>query len=139
MGTGFAILADPLKTSTNNAWETHWPLIAWSLLVAFLLLAPGGDAPSGPVWLERFEAAGGDKLVHGLLFLAQAALLARSGRRFGEGGGRGWLAAGVALAYGAVLEFAQDSIPGRGFEVADLAADAVGAFLWPLVSLLRRG
>ena len=103
-----------------------------------LLLAPGSATPSGPLWLERFGAAGGDKLVHALLFLAQSALLARSGRRLGIGDPHGWLAATLAVVYGLGLELAQDSIPGRGWELADLAADAVGAFLWPLGAVLFR-
>jgi VanZ family protein len=107
-------------------------------LIAFLLLIPSTSELSAPDWLDRFAAAGGDKLIHGLLFLVQAALLERTWRRRLDGAWGVWLAVLVALLYGLALESLQEMVPGRGWEWDDLVADGLGAAAWPLLMALRR-
>ena len=99
--------------------------------MAALLLAPGGLESDGPEWLSELAAAGVDKLVHAGLFFVQSYCISRALR--GRAGGA-WSAAVLAAGYGFALELLQLAIPGRGWEVGDLAANAIGAFLWPLAS-----
>jgi len=102
--------------------------------VAYLLLAPGSDTPS-PEWLVRFAELGGDKLVHGVLFFVQAAAVAWTMR--GAGPSRHWTAAVTAALYGLVLEFGQLGVEGRGWDVADVVANAAGAGLWAVLQAFR--
>ena len=102
--------------------------------MAMLLLAPSELGGPAPVWLARFEAAGGDKLVHAVLFFVQAALLARTLQRLGVVGAS-WKAVAVAAAYGLALELLQLGVDGRGWEAGDVLADVAGAGLW---SVYRR-
>lgn len=97
--------------------------------MAVLLLVPGSLESDGPDWLSELAAAGVDKLVHAALFFVQALCVARAWRRGGA-----WWAAVLAAAYGLAIELLQGEIPGRGWEAGDVAANAVGAFLWPLAS-----
>jgi len=113
-------------------------VVAWSLLVAVLLLTPGDTELSAPQWLATFTVTGGDKLIHGLLFLTQAALLERAWPRSTSPPTRAWLAVLVALLYGLALEGAQEMVPGRGWQWSDVLADGVGAALWPLFAAWRR-
>lgn len=99
---------------------------AWALLTAVLLWSSSSVEPSPWAWLAAFERAGGDKLVHAVLFGVQAWLLCRCrpGLRT-----TGWLAVcfGAAAAYGAVTEVGQLAAPGRQASVADAVSDVVGA------------
>lgn len=110
------------------------PAILWAAFVAAVLLAPGGLTPSDLGWADWLAQHGGDKLVHLVLFFGQAFWLSRVFERGSEG--TRWNSAVLAAVYGGVLECAQLAVPGRGFEVADLAANTLGAFLWPLLGLL---
>lgn len=113
--------------------------IAWAVLVAVTLLAPGDMSPSDSAWARWLAAHGGDKVVHAALFLGQAFWLARLWPVEASALRAGGIAAALATLYGALLEAIQFVVPGRGFDPADLVANAVGAFLWPLgVALLRR-
>lgn len=99
---------------------------AWAVLIGVLLWTSGPETPPSWTWVARFEEAGGDKLVHAVLFGVQAWLLLR-GR---PGDLRpGWLVAGVgaAILFGIVTELGQLAVPGRDAGVGDALADAVGA------------
>jgi VanZ family protein len=119
--------------------ESHLPTVLWSALVAVLLLSPGDLDTPAPAWLEWFEDHGGDKLVHAGLFFVQAACLGRTLRGWSSDRHAGaWWAALASFLYGTALEVAQLAIGSRSFEVADVAADAAGAVLWPLAAWLHR-
>lgn len=93
--------------------------------MAALLWTPGSGQPPQWRWLQLFERAGGDKLVHAGLFGVQAWLLCRCRDRSGFR----WPAASFALAvaYGLVTEAGQVVVPGRGATAGDVAADTAGA------------
>jgi hypothetical protein len=103
---------------------------AWAVLIAALLWSSGPEVPTPWTWLGTWlgaaEEAGGDKLVHALLFGVQAWLLCsvRPGAP-----SAGWLAAclGATVAYGGLTEAVQAALGGRDAELADLWADAAGA------------
>lgn len=99
---------------------------AWAALIAASLWTSGPEAPPSWAWLAAFEEAGGDKLVHAGLFAVQAWLLCR----YRQGPPTaGWLLGCLALAvaFGGLTEAVQVPLAGREGELADLAADAVGA------------
>ncbi len=103
-------------------------LVAWSAVIVFLLLLPGGDLPAVPGWVPALLAAISDKLVHCGLFFVWAGLAAGAGERIYA---RRNLAAIflTAVALGGLLELAQAWVPGRDPSWGDLAADAFGALL----------
>jgi VanZ family protein len=87
-----------------------------------------------------------DKHVHIVVFGGLALLLLRA---FGQGWPRPWrlwpavAAVASAVAYGAFDEWHQSFVPGRQPELADLAADALGAWLavcaaWAIGAWRRR-
>lgn len=101
----------------------------WALLVAALLWTPGSDGPSRWPLTDRLAAlaeAGGDKVVHALLFAVQAWLLCRA-----RPGGARWRAACFALAagYGALTEAGQLLVAGRDAGLPDALANTAGAAL----------
>jgi VanZ family protein len=88
---------------------------------------PGGRTPSVPV-------PGADSAVHFALYLGLGFLVwrARGPARARAGGGRRAFEVGLATSlcvlYGSLDELHQLLVPARTFEVADLVADAAGAF-----------
>lgn len=77
---------------------------------------------------------GSDKVVHAIMFgaLTGAILLDNERRRGWKLSGRGFVAVAIVVgaAAGVVIEFVQDAMRlGRSFDVADMIADFVGAFL----------
>lgn len=107
--------------------------------MAFALLVPGGLSDGEPDWVAWLGAHGGDKIIHLILFFGQAFWLSRLFERHDSSQKAAGLAALIAALYGCLLEWAQIAVPGRGFELMDLAANTAGAFLWPLVrNLLPR-
>jgi VanZ family protein len=86
-------------------WFAAWPVVAW------LLLTPKLDIPSGH-----------DKLGHFAIYLVLSSLpLSFCVDQRGLA-----LVAALTLGLGAALEYAQSFVPGRSFELADLAANGVG-------------
>jgi VanZ family protein len=122
----------------SPAGRSRLAAAAWAVLVAVLLWAPGPEAPPRWQWLAAFEAAGGDKLVHALLFAVLAWLLCgcRRGRP-----AAGWLAGcfALAVAYGGLTEGGQALLGGRDPSLGDLAADALGAAAGVLAFARRPG
>jgi VanZ family protein len=123
-----------------NSRRMSWPRAWWpALLVAAGIFAAsstrGSKLPGG--WLP-----GMDKAVHAAIYALLAALVARAHwlRSGGAPTGRSLVAlAGLALAYGVTDEVHQLFVPGRQFELADLAADALGAALGVLLMARRMG
>lgn len=98
--------------------------VVWGLATGGLLLLPGSRLPGqefSEPWVTVIEL-----LVHVALFWILAWL---TGRGFGH---RRTLA--VVLAYCVVLEIAQIAVPGRSFELVDIAAGGLGAILGRLAS-----
>lgn len=92
------------------------------------LFATGPETGSLAPWLRRFEAMGGDKLVHGVLFGGQSWLLARALAAGGRPLRRAVLLGAVlAIGYGGASELAQSVIPGRSAQTVDFVADVAGA------------
>lgn len=99
----------------------------WSWAAVYLALGVIPRVPSVPL-LPAWERA--DLLVHALataLLSALAAVWFRESRKTVTN----WpvLAAALAFGLGAAIELIQTRLPERGFEVADLAADLVGALI----------
>lgn len=99
------------------------------LLILWLTLAPNplGDEPP-----KLFPGA--DKLVHGIMFgfLTVMILLDRERKRNWKPIDRSFMAISAvsSAALGIAIEFIQRAMEkGRGFEVADMIADCIGAFL----------
>lgn len=90
-------------------------LVAWVVSGVILVLTLSPTNPTPPVSVEHV-----DKLLHALAFFLWAALVA-AGWRWS-----GWLVLIVAVAFGGVIELVQP-MTGRDAELADLAADLVGA------------
>ncbi|MDE7437437.1 MAG: VanZ family protein [Muribaculaceae bacterium] len=113
--------------------------IATSVLILWLTLAPH---PVGELKMGLFPGA--DKVVHAIMFgaLTGAMLLDYERRRGWQTAGAGFVALAVATGTmaGVVIEFAQEAMHiGRSFDVADMVADFVGAFitgvLWHIIRL----
>jgi VanZ family protein len=101
---------------------TAWALFAWWLLTFEQLPTPPPAADWFPAVLLQWDKAG-----HAGLFLVQALLFALAAeRRFGL---RRALLFAVAfcLAFGAISELRQRTIPTRDADPADVAADGAGA------------
>lgn len=110
-------------------------LVWWVPALAFMgIIAWFSHQPTWP------DAALGypDWLLHGGAYVCLAVLcqLGAGRGQLPPGWRASWLAAGVALAYGALDELHQSTVPGRVAAVDDWVADAVGvgiATAWALV------
>lgn len=101
--------------------------MVWSWAAVYLALGVIPRVPNVPL-LPTWERA--DLLAHGLataLLSALAAVWLREGRKTATN----WPALATALAFGlgTAIEVIQSRLPERGFEVADLGADLVGALI----------
>lgn len=108
------------RPSVRLACGILWGL-SWGAVAALMLLPIGGAAP-----------AGADLVAHFLIFAAMAFAAVAFSRRPGQ---LAWLALGT-FAGGTALEFAQRLVPYRSFELADLAADGLGAVTGYAAALL---
>jgi VanZ family protein len=119
------------------AW-LRWSAVAFvaaGILYASLLDSTGGAlSPMGP-----FGVFGMDKWLHALAYAALAGTLATALAPGRSPAVVAALAALLAVGYGVGLEFAQAPLAERYFSVADMVADAVGAFLAVLVWRLGVG
>jgi VanZ family protein len=111
-----------------------WLLVAlWAAVIFGLSSLPGSRIPA--VRFAHF-----DKVVHFALYATLGVLLGRAlglrwPRSFWAVLATGWL---LAVAYGASDEIHQLFVAGRSADPADLAADAVGALVGVLASLVLR-
>lgn len=108
----------------GGRWKPVWFVGATILLGALV-----------PIPFERrpeFGAFGPDKFLHlvghgGFAVTVANALAGRFDRRPAA-----FLAVGVAVAYGHLVEVLQERVPGRGYETGDLVAGALGSVLGTL-------
>ena len=105
-------------------WLSWWlPPILYALAI---FAASSMSQPPAP------PSGATDKHVHAVVYGGLALLLWRACARGWPSSWRTWPAAAAlaaAVAYGAADEWHQSFVPGRHPELADLAADALGAFL----------
>jgi VanZ family protein len=104
------------------------PALVWWALSVIVLVLPGSATPVGPPWLIRFAAAGGDKLVHALLFFGLALLTVRALRPLDHRRALGWSVA-LGMTWAPLSEWIQHRVPNRDASLADVAADLVGLAL----------
>ncbi|HXT21693.1 MAG TPA: VanZ family protein [Thermoanaerobaculia bacterium] len=110
--------------------STAWTLLAaaWALLIWWLLTLENVPVPSAAGrWLPTILQHGYDKAGHAALFLVQAFLCTRAAEpRLGLRRAL-LLAVTFCVAFGAVTELRQRTLPHRDADPADLAADTAGA------------
>lgn len=119
------------------AWLYWLPAAAWALVIFALSAQPWLPGPPGGLSDKHMHA-----LAFGLLALACLFGLVR-GEPQRLTSGRAAAAAVLAVLYGLSDELHQAFVPGRHADLADLAADAVGAVVavaaaWACAILLRR-
>jgi hypothetical protein len=120
----------------NHASLRNWRAlsVAWAVATAALLLLPGSTLPGrdlpGPL-VTAIEIAVHGSLFFGLAWLANRGFVAAAGSAAGSNSQaqRRWRVLAVVLAYCVLLEIAQIPVPGRGFEVLDIAVGWLGAIL----------
>ncbi len=115
---------------------TLFPFI-WAIIILILTLMPGGNMPK----MGYFP--GLDKLVHAFVFAVQSFLLivgfAKQYTYAYVRENQVRLALILSIGYGVLIEVVQGFIPGRSFEVPDIAADAAGAFIgWAAFLLIYK-
>ncbi len=116
----------------------HLPTLAWATIVGLAMLWQPPKMTgfsSGPVWRAFAQSSfWRDIGLHVVIFGLLGWLLLRSLDRL-EAEGRLAVARPVLVAalpaalYGLLLEIVQHAIPGRGFELQDVVANALGAWL----------
>jgi VanZ family protein len=109
------------------------PLFLWALLIFISSSIPD-------VTLPEFEIISSDKLAHLIIYIILSALLYRAiayQDRFPKLArwSFGWTFI-FAVAYGATDEFHQLFVPNRDASFLDLAADALGAFIFVMYGFL---
>lgn len=109
----------------NSGLRRFWRFAGWSGVLGVVCLS------MAPVPPEAVAAAGGDKLLHGLGYGLLAAWFAQL---HPDSRGRMRVFGGLVL-LGAGVELLQGLVPWRDMELADLAADAIGAALGLLATL----
>lgn len=123
--------------SILSAFPAWFFTILVSALILWLTLAPH---PVGKLSVSLFP--GSDKVVHAIMFGALTGAILLDRERFREWRVSAWGFTAVAIIIGAgagiAIEFAQRAMGiGRSFDVADMLADFVGAFitgvLWHLI------
>jgi hypothetical protein len=116
----------------------HLPAVLWlaAMTVALAVPADRADLPGWWPRLLHFHAL--DKVIHGLLFLVAALLLARSLRCLSALRWPLLTALLLLVAYGAATELAQHLFTDRRGEAMDVAADVGGATAGVLLLAARR-
>lgn len=113
------------------------PAYLWLMVTIGLLILPGSAFPEE----TAFSGLPIDKIVHIVLFMLLVWLFCRGARFKTPTPSRRVIKCAIifvaASLLGLLLEFVQrDYIPNRSFELADVYADTVGAFLGVLLSYL---
>lgn len=119
-------------------WTVHLPTAAWWVMTTVALAVPSNLADL-PAWWPRllhFQAL--DKVIHGLLFAVAALLLARSFRHLRPVSRPLLAALVVTVLYGGATEVGQHVLTDRAGELADVAADVLGAGLGTLAATRLR-
>lgn len=125
-----------LRFADNHTSLRNWRAlgVGWAVATAALLLLPGSTLPGrdlpGPL-VTAIEIAVHWSLFFGLAWLANRGFAAPGGSVAGSSSetNRRRRVLAVVLAYCVLLEIAQIAIPGRGFELLDIAVGWLGAIL----------
>lgn len=106
-----------------SAWLARWgPVVACMGALFYLSSIPDEAAVPG---LERLQF--GDKVQHGIAYGVLAALIWRALGGWRNGLWRLGLTVAAAVTYGLTDEAHQLLVPGREFQLSDLAANFIGA------------
>lgn len=130
----------PRSERSPGSWALWLLPIAWMALIFAASHTAEADIPSMWFW----ELPGSDKVAHAVLYFVLCLTfyvpLSRRGLRQ-RPATAAWVAAALAVLYGATDELHQSVVPGRTPSWADLGADLVGATLAALLTrrLLGRG
>ncbi|QNL21505.1 VanZ family protein [Hyphobacterium sp. CCMP332] len=104
----------------------HIFTIVWAIIVSSIILIPGGSLPN----LEFFNLLGFDKLVHFFAFaLLSLLMIVGFNKQYSDGCYHFniyYLTIFSLISYGALLEFIQQYIPDRNFEIWDAVANGLG-------------
>lgn len=114
---GTAFIGEPFPSHRRSWVVALW--IAAILVVAVGELLPGGSAPLD--WVDALGVS--DKIEHFTAYFGLAAIPV-----LGFDNRRGLVAALSMIILGVLLDIAQKFIPGRTFDLADIAANTVGVF-----------
>lgn len=113
----------------NRFVSHHLPLAIWGTIVGIALTLPGSSLSPISDWIPPALVPWIDKLIHAFVFFVFVVLAIRSFSAIPGLRRPAAVALAVALVYVVALEVAQLNVPGRGFELLDLVAGAVGALL----------
>jgi VanZ family protein len=106
----------------------------WTIIIGLFTIMPGGNMPDTNYFFSF------DKIAHAFVFGLQVFLLTVAlAKQYSYPYLKQkhvLLGLVLPLLYGIVIEFAQAQIPGRGFAVNDMAADAAGCFAGFLIFYL---
>lgn len=104
--------------------------LCWLLLILLLTLTPGENMPQTSLWENLLSF---DKVAHffifGVLVFLMIIGLSKQYRYLFLRNKAVQISLAVGIAYGIIIEIIQQFIPGRGFEVADIAANTIGCFM----------
>ena len=114
---GTAFIGEPFPSQARSWVVALW--IAAILVVAVGELLPGGSAPLD--WVDSLGVS--DKIEHFTAYFGLAVIPV-----LGFDTKRGLAAALSMILLGVLLDVAQKFIPGRTFDLADIAANTVGVF-----------
>ncbi len=107
-----------------SASKYYFPAAVWLLVITGMSLVPKMQLP-------KFDLISADKAGHLAAYFVLVGLMLYGYHRHKSAPAAprtGWLLAGAATAYGALLEFVQGNfIPGRFFGYDDMIANALGA------------
>lgn len=100
--------------------------LVWFAIIFYLLTLPGNDLPKIP-WMDRLQV---DKLVHISLFFILCYFFSLFVSDKKNALTFIFLISFLALLYGIAMEFVQKYyVVNRSFDIDDMAADGIGAFL----------
>lgn len=110
--------------------KAHRPAWAWALVILALTLSPGKYIPKANYW----GMLSVDKYVHVGIFFIQVILLLYGAKILRIVSGKAYLTyLIIGVTYGIAIEFIQQFIPLRSFELNDMLANTCGAILAVLV------
>lgn len=108
------------EPSTRTRWISVG-IFAGVILLTAIVPLPDGNRP-------RFGPLGPDKFLHLLVHAGfTGSLAAALDDQYGVDVPLAVGIVGFSIAYGIGIEYLQESIPGRAFELADIAGDTVGS------------
>lgn len=119
----------------NDILKTPWPSILWTGLIFILLSIDTGSLESA----SRIPIPHFDKIVHFGIFGLYAWLILKWRASVSTVGiFIAILSFFVSSAYGTAMEFYQDNFTSREFELGDIYADTLGAFVATLWFMTKK-